>query len=170
MKIASLEILPEKVAIDLDYGSVNGPFGLAFVARSEARLCFVGFGELAEADFLPALAKNWPMARPRRNSVMRLDWAAPQRVALSGTAFQLSVWRALAALPFGQTITYQQLAQGMEHPSAVRAVASAVGANPVCGFIPCHRVLRKDGRPGGYRWGLDAKQRLLAAEGVRLSG
>ncbi|MEL7497796.1 MAG: methylated-DNA--[protein]-cysteine S-methyltransferase [Planctomycetota bacterium] len=81
-----------------------------------------------------------------------------------GTEFQKSVWQGLRAIPFGQTTTYQQLAEAIGRPSAVRAVANACGANPFAILVPCHRVLRTDGGIGGFRWGVEIKRRLLALE------
>lgn len=83
---------------------------------------------------------------------------------LHGTPFQLSVWHALMDIAFGATITYQQLAESAGKPSATRAVASACGANPLAIVVPCHRVIRKNGNLGDYRWGLAIKRRLLAFE------
>ncbi|WP_114417889.1 methylated-DNA--[protein]-cysteine S-methyltransferase [Marinospirillum perlucidum] len=95
----------------------------------------------------------------------------PQLIAslpldLQGTAFQKAVWEALLTIPAGQTRSYSQLAEQVGQPAAVRAVASACGANPVALLVPCHRVVRKDGGLGGYRWGLDMKRRLLQREGA----
>lgn len=77
-----------------------------------------------------------------------------------GTNLQVQVWRALLRIPAGAQVSYQQLARAVGYPQAVRAVASAVGANPVGFLIPCHRVLRNNGALGGYRWG---EARKLAA-------
>jgi AraC family transcriptional regulator of adaptative response/methylated-DNA-[protein]-cysteine methyltransferase len=85
-------------------------------------------------------------------------------VDVAGTAFQLRVWEALRRIPIGETRTYSQVAEEIGSPSAVRAVASACGANETALAIPCHRVLRKDGSMGGYRWGVEVKERLLEAE------
>lgn len=94
--------------------------------------------------------------------------AAPQvPTAAAGTAFQARVWAALQEIPAGQTRTYTEVAAAIGAPRAVRAVASACAANPVALAIPCHRVLRADGSPAGYRWGLAVKQQLLRAEGER---
>lgn len=82
-----------------------------------------------------------------------------------GTAFQQQVWRGLQAIPYGTTTTYTDLAQQIDRPTAVRAVASAVGRNPLLIVVPCHRVLRKDGQLGGYRGGLTMKKALLTLEG-----
>ena len=83
---------------------------------------------------------------------------------LRGTAFQQRVWRALSAIPSGQTRTYAQVAAAIGAPSSSRAVAQACGANPVSVLIPCHRVIRKDGGISGYRWGVERKRALLARE------
>uniref|UniRef100_UPI00202959BF methylated-DNA--[protein]-cysteine S-methyltransferase n=1 Tax=Actinotalea sp. C106 TaxID=2908644 RepID=UPI00202959BF len=86
-------------------------------------------------------------------------------VDLHGTAFQARVWDALRRIPAGQTRSYTEVAEAIGAPTAVRAVASACGANPVALVIPCHRVVRSDGSLGGYRWGLEVKRRLLETEG-----
>ena len=86
-------------------------------------------------------------------------------LAPEGTAFQLKVWRALGAIPAGETITYAQLAASLGlPPTAVRAVAGACAANPIAVAIPCHRVVRGDGALAGYRWGLERKRALLRRE------
>ena len=81
-----------------------------------------------------------------------------------GTDLQRNVWEQLAKIPFGSTISYTELAKRSHKPSAVRAVASACGKNPLPLVIPCHRVVAKDGGLGGFAWGLSAKQALLALE------
>lgn len=94
------------------------------------------------------------------------DTQKPLLLHLKGTNFQIQVWRALLAIPLGQTTTYGQLAGSIERPSASRAVGTAIGANPIAYVIPCHRVIRSDGGLGGYRWGVDTKRRILNAEFV----
>ena len=86
---------------------------------------------------------------------------------LQGTAFQIRVWESLRAIPTGETRTYSDVAQQIGSPRAVRAVASACAANAAALAIPCHRVIRRDGSLGGYRWGLDVKEALLFAERTR---
>lgn len=81
-----------------------------------------------------------------------------------GTPFQLAVWQALRAIPYGQTRSYADIAEGLGNPAAVRAVGTAIGANPVLIVIPCHRVIGKNGTLTGYRGGLDMKKRLLELE------
>jgi AraC family transcriptional regulator, regulatory protein of adaptative response / methylated-DNA-[protein]-cysteine methyltransferase len=81
-----------------------------------------------------------------------------------GTKFQKRVWRELAKVPWGKTLSYSDLARKAGNPRAVRAVASACASNPITFVVPCHRVLRKDGSLGGYFWGLSKKQSLLQRE------
>jgi len=83
---------------------------------------------------------------------------------MRGTAFQEQVWRALQGIPAGATASYTEIAATIDAPNAVRAVASACTANPLAVAIPCHRVLRRDGTPAGYRWGIERKRDLLARE------
>ena len=87
---------------------------------------------------------------------------------LKGTDFQKSVWRELLNIPKGDVVTYKKLAERIGKPKAVRAVANAVGANPLIVKIPCHRVIRSDGGIGGYsgEGGVEAKKNLLKKEGV----
>lgn len=89
---------------------------------------------------------------------------------LPGTDFQHDVWHALTQIPHGKTVTYSELAKMAGHPRAVRAVANAVGRNPMPPIIPCHRVVRGDGSIGGYSapGGIATKRELLRAEGVEI--
>lgn len=89
---------------------------------------------------------------------------------LPGTKFQHDVWYALTQIPRGKIVTYSELAKMSGHPNAVRAVANAVGRNPMPPTIPCHRVVRSDGHIGGYSapGGIAAKRALLHAEGVNI--
>jgi methylated-DNA-[protein]-cysteine S-methyltransferase len=81
-----------------------------------------------------------------------------------GTDFQQSVWRYLATIPYGQTVSYQDVANGIDNPKAVRAVGAANGKNPIAIIVPCHRVIGKDGSLTGYAWGVEAKSWLLQHE------
>lgn len=97
------------------------------------------------------------------------DGHAPFAVPLdlAGTAFQLSVWRAMRGIDAGRTLGYGALAAALGRASAVRAVAAAVGRNPVSVILPCHRVLGADGALTGYAGGIERKAELLGREGVR---
>ena len=89
---------------------------------------------------------------------------------LKGTVFQLKVWNYLKKIPRGKVITYLDLAKAIKMPKAVRAVANAVGKNPYPPKIPCHRVIRSDGKLGGYSapGGIKTKKKLLKKEGIIL--
>jgi AraC family transcriptional regulator, regulatory protein of adaptative response / methylated-DNA-[protein]-cysteine methyltransferase len=103
----------------------------------------------------------WPISHNPQSPDPKLPWL------LIGSDFQRKVWRQLQQIPRGHTCSYRDLAHAIEHPTAVRAIGQAVGANPLSVVIPCHRVLGSRG-PGGYHWGLAIKHRLLAQEGVSL--
>ncbi|BBH54250.1 methylated-DNA--[protein]-cysteine S-methyltransferase [Fluviispira sanaruensis] len=87
---------------------------------------------------------------------------------LFGTPFQIKVWQSLLLVPFGSQISYSQLAINANLPKSCRAVANAIGANPIAYFIPCHRILRKDGGIGGYRWGIERKKIMLSYENIKM--
>ncbi len=78
-----------------------------------------------------------------------------------GTPFQQQVWQAISKIPYGKTMSYLDVAFSMKRQSSVRAVATAIGHNPIAYFIPCHRVIRSNGEYGQYRWGVNLKQQLL---------
>ena len=139
-----------------------GALRLAATARGVSRVCFEG--EPLPIDAPPAaplatqeLAEYF--AGTRREFTVPLD--------LRGvTAFREAVLRELMTVPYGETTTYTELARAVGNPRAVRAVGSACATNPLPLFIPCHRVLRSDGRLGGYRGGVEAKRVLLRMEGI----
>jgi methylated-DNA-[protein]-cysteine S-methyltransferase len=85
---------------------------------------------------------------------------------VTGTDFERAVWERLRAIPFGATTTYGEIAAAVGMPGEARAVGTAIGANPVCVLVPCHRVVGADGSLRGFAWGLDLKRRLLAHEGT----
>ena len=144
-------------------------------------LVIVGDDESITHLFLPntglATAGSSPGPTPRaiEQATTQLDeYFARARTAFglplrftTGTAFQQTVWRALAEIPYGETISYAELATWVGRPSAFRAVGQANGANPLAIVYPCHRVIASGGGLGGYGGGLDLKQKLLALEGAR---
>jgi len=112
------------------------------------------------------------LAAPIAEIVARLhgegDAGTPRfSLDVRGTAFQWQVWRALQAIPRGETRTYAQIAASLGRPSAARAVARACASNRVAIAVPCHRVIRGDGGLGGYRWGVERKEHLLRRERER---
>jgi AraC family transcriptional regulator of adaptative response/methylated-DNA-[protein]-cysteine methyltransferase len=94
------------------------------------------------------------------------DYSNLPQIFLTGTIFQKEVWNALRTIPKGITTTYQQVANTIGKPNSVRAVANAIGANPLPILIPCHRVIRSDGQLGGYHFGSKIKRQLLQREGI----
>ena len=152
------------------------PFGRLLVGATDKGVCFLGFAEPDEA-LLGDLRRRFPRARLEPDdaalaSTVRavLDFLAEPKQALDlpldlrGTAFQQRVWRALTAIPPGETRTYADLAGMIGNPRAVRAVARSCATNPVSLAVPCHRVVGSDGNLTGYRWGVPRKRALLARE------
>lgn len=165
------------VGMELCYGFHDTPFGtclIALTARGICALSFVGSGGRAQA--LEDLRAMWSQARLRedteagRTTIEKIfSVVAPSEeralpLLLCGTNLQLKVWRALLRIPEGAVVSYQALACAVGRPQATRAVASAVGRNPIAYLIPCHRVLRATGEIGGYRWETARKRAMLGRE------
>lgn len=158
------------------YGYYDSPFGLCLIATTENKLCNLYFLDASDKTAgLDLLHSEWLGADIAETSSAiktlgdRLFSGTPPdpstfSLHLQGTAFQTQVWQALLDIPFGQTVTYQELAQSIGRPTAARAVGNAVGRNPISFLIPCHRVIRSSGKLGGYRWGFPCKTALLAWE------
>lgn len=161
------------------YCCADSEAGKMLIATSSKGIVAMAFlGEKTEPQALADLRINLgevkferddkalaPAVRAARNFISTSDAARKEAVLdLRGTDFQKRVWKELLRIPRGTQLTYSEVARRIGHPSAVRAVASAIGDNPVSLFVPCHRVLRKDGMLGGYRWGLDVKRTLIESE------
>jgi AraC family transcriptional regulator of adaptative response/methylated-DNA-[protein]-cysteine methyltransferase len=156
--------------VTIRYGVTETPVGAVLVAATDRGVAAVSLGDSGRV-LERALAKEFPAARLVRDDAAVRDYtdaviAAPMTVPLdvAGTEFQRRVWDALRAIPAGTTRTYSEVAAAIGAPSAVRAVASACARNPVALVVPCHRVVRRDGALGGYRWGESRKKSLLARE------
>jgi AraC family transcriptional regulator of adaptative response/methylated-DNA-[protein]-cysteine methyltransferase len=162
----------------IHWSLVDTALGQALVAATQRGICMVELGADAQALELK-LREEFPRAQLQRVDAGRDEFLAPRlravaarlaggdgdvAVDLLGTAFQKKVWDALMRIPAGQTRSYAQLASALGQPNAARAVASACAHNKVAIVVPCHRVIRGDGSPGGYRWGLPLKQQLLERE------
>lgn len=158
---------------DVRFTSVDSRLGPIFVARSGAGIRAVELGAEAAAT----LRTRWPKARRDdtdeelrgwvRRIVAALEEDAPVAdlpLDIRATAFQWKVWRLLQATRPGETFTYEALAARLGLKAGARAVARACASNPVALVVPCHRVVRKDGGLGGYRWGLSRKAALLDKE------
>ena len=150
--------------------------GHMLVAVTKRGIVTVRFGN-NEASLVASFRRDYPMATLRRDTV-RLERyitgifrcltangdGGRLPLDLNATAFQRRVWKALQRIPCGSTRSYRDVARAIGQPAATRAVARACATNPIAVAIPCHRVIREDGRLGGYRWGLERKHRLLALE------
>ncbi len=162
------------------------PLGLAAIAVTDRGVLSLAFHDEVDAAAVEVrasdeLAATWPNARHRPDAeatravadhlAAAVEGAASDRpltATVVGTNLQLKVWEALLSLPSGSVTTYGEVARATGRPDAVRAVATAVGRNPVATLIPCHRVLRATGELGGYRWGTTRKRMLLAREAARV--
>ncbi len=161
------------------YTSVATPLGFVVAGCTSRGVCAIRLGG-DENALTKDLHEEFPNATIERDDGGLADVATvlvgamrgegdPTVLPLdvAGTAFQIRVWEALRRIPAGQTRTYSQVASEIGAPTAVRAVASACAANHVALAVPCHRVVRRDGSLGGYRWGVEVKESLLRAEGAR---
>lgn len=157
--------------IPISYFFYETEYGQCVVASTDKGVCYVGFGE--KESMLYSLKKHYPNARFEEQTAelhnMALRFIHNKEVKelalhISGTDFQMSVWKALLRIPLGKLSSYRAVAQAVNNPKAVRAVGSAVGDNPVSYIIPCHRVIRSDGGLGGYFWGLERKKQMLEKE------
>jgi AraC family transcriptional regulator of adaptative response/methylated-DNA-[protein]-cysteine methyltransferase len=168
--------------LEIVYGIHPTPFGECLLAATErgiSNLIFLSDGSPPEA--VAELRKVWGRASLREDA-LRTQAAAqqvtqalmggsalPLGLHLRGTNFQLKVWEALLRIPEGAVVSYDELAAWIGEPGAARAVGNAVGRNPIPLLIPCHRVVRKSGDFGGYRWGLPRKKAILGWEMAKTS-
>jgi len=162
--------------MDIRFDVVDSPLGRLLVAATSRGLCAVSMGA-TDAELERALAREYPAATIARDTGALARWTREILAHLAGrhprldlpldvraTAFEWQVWQALAAIPYGQTRSYSEVAASIGRPTAARAVAHACARNPVALAIPCHRVVPSAGGPGGYRWGANRKTALLSAE------
>lgn len=164
--------------VDVAYAQADSPFGPLTVAATDRGLALVAYPELPLDDLLARLADRIsprvleaparldPVRREldeyfagrRRDFDLPLDWS------LVRTGFYRAVLEAIAAIPFGDTLTYREIAARAGNARAVRAAGSGCGSNPIPIVVPCHRVVATGGGLGGYTGGIERKQRLLALE------
>ncbi|MGE6376111.1 methylated-DNA--[protein]-cysteine S-methyltransferase [Peribacillus muralis] len=152
----------------------NGPL---YIAKTENGLCYVGTPGQSDQDLLAWIQKRFPKAKLAENPEAlkpyiqelqeyfkgaRQTFSFPADV--NGTPFQQEIWTALKQIPYGTTCSYSDIAELIQRPTAVRAVGTAIGANPVLITVPCHRVIGKNGAITGYRGGTEMKQYLLQLE------
>ncbi|MGQ9501027.1 MAG: methylated-DNA--[protein]-cysteine S-methyltransferase [Anaerolineae bacterium] len=158
------------------YACVPCPLGSLLLAATERGVCSLKLGDDA-IELEQLLHHEFATADLEREETALHDLLMPVLAYLEGrcalpmlpldvraTQFQREVWQALQRIPCGQTRTYGQVAAAIGKPHAARAVARACATNPVALLIPCHRVVRENGKLGGYRWGVQRKAALLRHE------
>lgn len=174
--------------VTIHYDRIAGPVGHALIGATDKGICWLSFedrdGAAAPERELRELQAEWPQANLVHDAAfvapiaqrafdhitrLRTDTAQTNDanqlgLHVQGTNFQLKVWEALMRIPHGACVTYGDIARAIGKPKASRAVGSAVGANPICVLIPCHRVIRASGVIQNYRWGPGRKNALLALE------
>lgn len=180
--------------IRISYGVHETPFGLCLIGVTERGICWLSFivGEVDPKMELEKMKEHW------YNSIFHQDqqltsvfieriFPSPHpsdtplpeergrgegklHVFVKGTNFQVKVWEALLKIPMGDVVTYQGIAQQIQNPKGMQAVGSAVGSNHIAYLIPCHRVIRKDGILGEYRWSSARKKSIIGWEMAKASG
>jgi AraC family transcriptional regulator, regulatory protein of adaptative response / methylated-DNA-[protein]-cysteine methyltransferase len=160
--------------LSIRYGIHPSPFGKCLIATTERGICNLSFVGSSEGRAIDDLVASWEHASMQEDyaSTAQLitrifsdvEPAMPLKLHLRGTNFQIKVWEALLKIPGGALTTYEHIATQIGKPDALRAVGTAVGHNPVAYLIPCHRVIRKNGEYGNYRYGSARKKVMLARE------
>jgi AraC family transcriptional regulator, regulatory protein of adaptative response / methylated-DNA-[protein]-cysteine methyltransferase len=176
-----LGMTPEKyrrgaVAAVVRYTIAPSPLGRMLIAATDKGICAIQFAD-TEHELQQGLMREFPFAARKRDDAALAEWTVNLARLMKGqdahpslpldiraTAFQRRVWEYLQKIPRGETRSYSAVAKKIGMPKATRAVARACATNPVAVAIPCHRVVREDGALGGYRWGMERKERLLAME------
>jgi AraC family transcriptional regulator of adaptative response/methylated-DNA-[protein]-cysteine methyltransferase len=178
---AQLGMTPEKyrrgaVAAIVRFTIAPSPLGRMLIAATDKGICAIQFAD-SDQQLQQGLMREFPFAVRRRDDAALTGWKTNLTRLIDGqdahpslpldiraTAFQRRVWEALQRIPRGETRSYSAVAKKIGMPKATRAVARACATNPVAVAIPCHRVVREDGELGGYRWGIERKEQLLALE------
>jgi methylated-DNA-[protein]-cysteine S-methyltransferase len=169
--------------VDVQVTSVASPIGVVMMAIQGEKLCALGFADGWDR-LMETLHRRWGAFAPRKVSgidgfnqaitnYFKGDLNALDRVPVDlkgGTPFQQHIWSELRKIKVGTTASYSELGSRAGFPNASRAVGAANGSNPVSLVVPCHRVIRADGKLCGYGWGVERKEWLLVHEGVLLKG
>ena len=181
---SQLGMTPDKyrrgaIAAPIRYTCADSPLGRMLIAATDKGICAIQFAD-SDAELEQGLRHEFPFAIRRRSDEAMQTWkddllrqmrgqtlhsALP--LDIQATAFQRRVWSYLQSIPFGATRSYVAVAKAIGQPAATRAVGRACATNPVAVAIPCHRVVRKSGEMGGYRWGIERKKELLEMEQKR---
>jgi AraC family transcriptional regulator of adaptative response/methylated-DNA-[protein]-cysteine methyltransferase len=181
--VTPLEYKRSGAGIRIDYGFHESPFGLCLLGVTERGVCWLSFLRLDEDPRyeLEKMKEHWNNSlfhqdQDLTGSFVQKVFQLPSpegddpfsegklHLFVKGTNFQIKVWEALLRIPMGGVTTYQQIARSIQNPKALQAVGSAVGSNRLAYLIPCHRVIRKDGLPGEYRWSASRKKSMIGWE------
>jgi len=178
---SQLGMTPDKylrgaIAAAIRYACADSPLGRMLIAATDLGICSIQFAG-SDGELIEGLKREFPFAMRKPYDGGLQAWVAALLSKMTGrelnaalplyiraTAFQRRVWTYLQSIPFGATRSYGQVAKAIGQPRASRAVARACATNPVAVAIPCHRVVREDGRISGYRWGVERKKTLLEME------
>lgn len=167
--------------LTIQYGIHKTPFGACLIAVTPRGITDLRFLSEDTADAVTyEVRQDWVNAEWIQNELITQVYIdrifyqttsndTPLTMLLRGTNFQIKVWEALLRIPFGQLVSYDEIAQHIGQPKASRAVGTAIGSNRIGFLIPCHRVLQKVGGIGGYRWGITRKKAILGWEMSRSS-
>ncbi len=172
--------------LTIRYGHADSLFGRLFIASTPRGICHMAFEDEGEdwdaggkdagierlhgmfpaAEIIPSDAELHDNGAAALASAISGDWSGiePVRLHLRGSPFQIKVWEALLRIPPAALASYGAVARSIGRPDASRAVAGAIGSNPVAVLIPCHRVIRASGHLGGYAWGVARKGALIGRE------
>jgi AraC family transcriptional regulator, regulatory protein of adaptative response / methylated-DNA-[protein]-cysteine methyltransferase len=160
--------------VTVTYGYGDTPFGESLIAFTNRGICYMGFIDDNKNTVYARFVEIWENALRVRDDAKAKEYLQnifiknkKYDLVVKGTNFQVNVWRALLNLPNGVVATYNDIAKSIDRPKAVRAVANAIGKNPIGYLIPCHRVIAKSGAMSGYRWGVERKKILIAYESVK---
>ncbi len=160
--------------VDITYGYGSTPFGEALIGFTKRGVCYLGFIDDNKEPIFNRFQEIWAKANLIENDEKAKEYLNKIFVKkekfdlyVKGTNFQINIWKALLNIPTGTIATYQDIANSINKPKAVRAVASAIGSNHIGFLIPCHRVLAKSGAMSGYRWGIERKKILVAYEAMK---
>jgi AraC family transcriptional regulator of adaptative response/methylated-DNA-[protein]-cysteine methyltransferase len=169
--------------LTIHYGFHPSPFGTALIMATERGLAGLAFDDAdARKPALADMQSRWPKATYVEDSARTAPLARrifdrklwrpdqPLRLVLIGTDWEVRVWETLMKIPLGRLTTYSDIAAKVCTPAAARAVGAAVGKNPICFVVPCHRVVGKSGALTGYHWGITRKQAMLGWEAGKISG
>jgi AraC family transcriptional regulator, regulatory protein of adaptative response / methylated-DNA-[protein]-cysteine methyltransferase len=159
-------------SLTVNYSFTPTLFGKILIASANNGICYCAFvtdehdalSQMKEKLRAAGYLNEWDHTQENAVKVFDGTNAVPVKLTVRGTTFQLKVWQQLLKIPKGRSASYGSIAEQLDQPSAARAVGSAVGSNPVAYLIPCHRVLRADGKVGGYLWGIEKKLEILRHE------